>query len=235
MLLLQDYGGGNPANDEAFGRPDGLGTFLGVFVPCTCTIFGVVVFLRLGFVVGQAGVWCSLAVVFSSFCLCLVTMLSLCSLIGDAADDAARDASAAASAAAVGGSCSSNGVEGGGIPEAESSNVGGSSSRSNLDPGVYCALRRGVGPDLGAALGLAFYLAFTVDAAFYITGFATMLSDALPELASHVNVNLGRDRLVRRRVLCLLPCLAHGSAPASGSILALVRILLSRQRPECPT
>ena len=46
------------------------------------------------------------------------------------------------------------------------------------DPGVYAALRQAVGTPLGGALGLAFYLAFTVDVAFYIIGFAEMFSRA---------------------------------------------------------
>ena len=63
--------------------PRQLGTFLGVFVPCTCTIFGVVVFLRLGFVVGQAGIWATLVIILASFGLCFLTTLSLCALISD--------------------------------------------------------------------------------------------------------------------------------------------------------
>ena len=43
---------------------------------------------------------------------------------------------------------------------------------------MYVALQQAVGTPLGGALGLAFYLAFTVDVAFYITGFAEMFSRA---------------------------------------------------------
>ena len=64
----------------------GLGTFLGVIVPCTSTLFGVVVFLRLSFVVGQAGVWCTLLIVIACFVLALLTTLSLCALISDGTD-----------------------------------------------------------------------------------------------------------------------------------------------------
>ncbi|KAL3920186.1 MAG: hypothetical protein SGPRY_005346, partial [Prymnesium sp.] len=62
------------------------GTFMGVFVPCTCTIFGVVVFLRLGVVVGQAGIWCTLLVLLFAFGLTLLTTLSICALISDGTD-----------------------------------------------------------------------------------------------------------------------------------------------------
>ena len=128
-------------------RPRGLGTFLGVFVPCTCTIFGVVVFLRLGFVVGQAGLYCALLLVLASYAICLLTTLSLCALIADGDDRHRR------------GSVSDTGSPA-------------------KDPGVYAALRQAVGTPLGGALGLAFYLAFTVDVAFYIIGFAEMFSRA---------------------------------------------------------
>ena len=122
-----------------------LGTFLGVFVPCTCTIFGVVVFLRLGFVVGEAGIWWALLIVLGSFAITLLTTLSLCALISDGGDGATLD----------------------------------DGRRGTAEPGIYCAVRKSVGPQLGAALGTAFYLAFVVDVAFYAIGFSESVAPLL--------------------------------------------------------
>jgi potassium/chloride transporter 9 len=59
----------------------GLGTFLGVFVPCICTIFGVVVFLRMGLLVGMAGLTQSVLIISFSFAIAMLTVLSLCALM----------------------------------------------------------------------------------------------------------------------------------------------------------
>ena len=67
-------------------------------------------------------------------------------------------------------------------------NLNTESTRALKDPAMYCALRQAVGSELGVAIGLAFYLAFTVNVAFHITGFSVMLSDSLPQLASRINV-----------------------------------------------
>ena len=126
----------------------GLGTFLGVFVPCTCTIFGVLVFIRLGYVVGEAGLGMTLAIIGASFALSLLTVVALCALIADA------------------------GVS----PDENSHGLAGEGAFDPYrDPGVYAALRSSVGPELGRALGAAFYLAFTVNVSFYVLGFAEMV------------------------------------------------------------
>lgn len=54
-----------------------FGTFGGVFTPCTLTILGVIMFLRLGHVVGQAGVWAALLIVVMSKAITVLTSLSL--------------------------------------------------------------------------------------------------------------------------------------------------------------
>jgi amino acid transporter len=52
-------------------------TFGGVFTPCTLTILGVIMFLRLGYVVGRAGVWQALLIILAANAITLLTALSL--------------------------------------------------------------------------------------------------------------------------------------------------------------
>lgn len=56
---------------------DKFGTFGGVFTPCTLTILGVIMFLRYGYVVGEAGLWNALAIVAAAKAITILTTLSL--------------------------------------------------------------------------------------------------------------------------------------------------------------
>lgn len=49
-----------------------MGTFMGVYLPCLQNIFGVILFLRLTWVVGTAGVLQGLCIVF--ICCCCVSI-----------------------------------------------------------------------------------------------------------------------------------------------------------------
>ncbi len=60
------------ANSDA-----GLGTFAGVFTPSILTILGLVLFLRLGYVVGQVGLARSLAILALATSVSVLTSLSL--------------------------------------------------------------------------------------------------------------------------------------------------------------
>ncbi len=54
-----------------------FGTFGGVFTPCVLTILGVIMFMRTGFVVGEAGLWMSLAILGLSKMITTLTTFSL--------------------------------------------------------------------------------------------------------------------------------------------------------------
>ena len=54
-----------------------FGTFGGVFTPCTLTILGVIMFLRFGQVVGQAGAWSALIILLSAKVITTLTAFSL--------------------------------------------------------------------------------------------------------------------------------------------------------------
>lgn len=60
-------------------RKANLGTFMGVFVPSILMVFGVIIFLRLGWIVGQ-GFSSALIIITLSTCIALVTALSLASI-----------------------------------------------------------------------------------------------------------------------------------------------------------
>ncbi|KAA0723972.1 Solute carrier family 12 member 6 [Triplophysa tibetana] len=54
-----------------------MGTFMGVYLPCLQNIFGVILFLRLTWVVGTAGVLQALSIVFICCCCTMLTAISM--------------------------------------------------------------------------------------------------------------------------------------------------------------
>ncbi len=64
-------------SSRTIGEGNSFGTFGGVFTPCVLTILGVIMFLRFGSVVGQAGLWAALLIVLASKVITLLTTLSL--------------------------------------------------------------------------------------------------------------------------------------------------------------
>uniref|UniRef100_A0A8C4N283 Solute carrier family 12 member 9 n=1 Tax=Eptatretus burgeri TaxID=7764 RepID=A0A8C4N283_EPTBU len=62
------------------GSPRRLGTLFGVVVPTMLSMFSVVLFLRLGFVVGQAGLLQGMAVFFLAYFIIGLTVLSVCAI-----------------------------------------------------------------------------------------------------------------------------------------------------------
>nr|XP_060623311.1 solute carrier family 12 member 9-like [Anolis sagrei ordinatus] len=65
-----------------------LPTFLGVVVPTLLSMFSVVLFLRLGFVVGQAGLYHSLVMFLVAYFIIGMTVLSVCAISTNGALDA---------------------------------------------------------------------------------------------------------------------------------------------------
>ncbi|NGX45290.1 MAG: hypothetical protein K940chlam2_00435, partial [Chlamydiae bacterium] len=56
---------------------EGFGTFIGVFLPGILTMFGVIVFLRMGWIVGSAGLPITLVVVTLGSLITFITALSI--------------------------------------------------------------------------------------------------------------------------------------------------------------
>ncbi|KAL4647037.1 Solute carrier family 12 member 9-like [Arapaima gigas] len=73
----------NPEN-----RPHKLSTFFGVVVPTLLSMFSVVVFLRIGFVVGQSGLYQTFGMLLVAYFIICMTVLSVCAISTNGALDA---------------------------------------------------------------------------------------------------------------------------------------------------
>ncbi|CAG8164954.1 unnamed protein product [Penicillium salamii] len=67
----------NAHRSRSFDEPKKLGTFSGVFVPTTLNVLSILMFLRFGFILGQAGVLGILGLLGVSYTINLVTTMSL--------------------------------------------------------------------------------------------------------------------------------------------------------------
>lgn len=67
----------NIGEKKKAGKSPQMGTFMGVYLPCLQNIFGVILFLRLTWVVGTAGVLQGLCIVFLCCCCTLLTAISM--------------------------------------------------------------------------------------------------------------------------------------------------------------
>jgi amino acid transporter len=72
-----NYKNGGASATATIQEPKGFGTFAGVFTPCVLTIFGVILFLRVGYVIGNAGLLRAFLILAIAKGISILTTLSL--------------------------------------------------------------------------------------------------------------------------------------------------------------
>ena len=77
---MEAQSGSDSASTEASGSKLKLGTFIGVFTPTVLTILGVIMYLRMGWVLGHVGLTGTIAIVILANVITLLTSLSLSAL-----------------------------------------------------------------------------------------------------------------------------------------------------------
>ena len=166
-----------------------LGTFKGVFLPCLQNILGIILYLRLTWITGQAGTFGTSGIVLICACSTFLTALSL-------------------SAIATNGR-----VEAG---------------------GPYFVISRNLGPEVGVAVGILFYLGTTIAASMYVLGAVEMLFEGFSVVSNTISIKGSWDWAISALVLMLaLALIVRGgvrhvnrAAPIFLSVVILSIILL---------
>ena len=124
-----------------------FGTFGGVFTPSILTILGVVMFMIMGRVTGQAGIFQAVMILLIAKTITFLTGLSISAI------------------------STNTRVEGG---------------------GAYFLISRSLGPEFGASIGLALFLAQALSVPFYVLGFVGALTTTQPQLQPYfVPIGMG--------------------------------------------
>jgi hypothetical protein len=166
-----------------------LGTFKGVFLPCLQNILGIILYLRLTWITGQAGTFGTSGIVLICACSTFLTALSL-------------------SAIATNGR-----VEAG---------------------GPYFVISRNLGPEVGVAVGILFYLGTTIAASMYVLGAVEMLFEGFSVVSNTISIKGSWDWAISALVLMLALALivkggvrhVNRAAPIFLSVVILSIILL---------
>jgi hypothetical protein len=134
--------------------------FKGVFVPTMCSTLGVVVFLRMGFVVGQAGFGLAVLMVCLGFAIASLTMRSLIELLGGDGEGEGEGAAAVAAASAE------QQLHSPAPPPAPTP------PPPQKQAELFSVLRSHLGPNLGDTIGVVLFVTYAMSTAFYTLGFA---------------------------------------------------------------
>ncbi|XP_069068981.1 solute carrier family 12 member 9-like [Pleurodeles waltl] len=87
MSTEVEAAGGDPSKSKG-GRRKKLSTFFGVVVPTLLSMFSVVLFLRIGFAVGQAGLYETVGMFIVAYVIIVMTVLAVCAISTNGALDA---------------------------------------------------------------------------------------------------------------------------------------------------
>ena len=83
VTLAEKYGKLFKAKEKAAPIQEGspkFGVFVGVFVPCLLMLFGVIIFLRLGWIVGQVGLATAIFIITMASVITFISTLSMASI-----------------------------------------------------------------------------------------------------------------------------------------------------------
>ncbi|EPB74277.1 amino acid permease [Ancylostoma ceylanicum] len=78
-------GSSSPSIEFSQSRPNGLSTISGVFAPVALSMFSVLLFMRMGFVVGQLGFLMTVVQLAMAYAIVMLTVLSLCAISSNGA------------------------------------------------------------------------------------------------------------------------------------------------------
>uniref|UniRef100_A0A8C4GZJ4 Solute carrier family 12 member 3 n=1 Tax=Dicentrarchus labrax TaxID=13489 RepID=A0A8C4GZJ4_DICLA len=164
------------AAKEAKGGTIKFGWIKGVLVRCMLNIWGVMLFIRMSWIVGQAGIGLTIAIILMATLVTTITGLSTSAI-------------------------ATNGFVRGG----ETETVTMINTDYDCCPGgAYYLISRSLGPEFGGSIGLIFAFANAVAVAMYVVGFAETVVEMLNDVDALMTDELNDIRIVGTLTVILL-------------------------------